>query len=90
MTKALLVIDLQKDYFPEGKFPLCNTDVVLKNVDGAIDKANAQGVPVIHIKDVAKGWLLSSTKERRVLTSTLDISRCSQGSDCRQGICGQL
>lgn len=55
MTKALLVIDLQKDYFPEGKFPLWNTDVVLKNVDEAIDKANAQGVPVINIKDVAKG-----------------------------------
>ena len=55
MTKALLVIDLQKDYFPEGKFPLWNTDVVLKNVEGAIDRANALGVPVIHIQHVAKG-----------------------------------
>ncbi len=55
MKKALLVIDLQNDYFPGGKFPLWNTDVVLQNIERAITKANAQGVPVIHIQHVAKG-----------------------------------
>ena len=54
MTKALLVIDLQNDYFPGGKFPLWNTDVVLQNIEQAIAKANPQGVPVIHIQHVAK------------------------------------
>ena len=55
MTKALLVIDLQNDYFPGGKFPLWNTDVVLKNVEGAIARASTQGVPVIHMQHIAKG-----------------------------------
>lgn len=55
MKKALLVIDLQNDYFPEGKFPLWNTDVVLENIERAIARANAQGIPVIHIQHVAKG-----------------------------------
>jgi len=55
MAKALLVIDLQNDYFPGGKFPLWNTDVVLKNIEGAIAKANEHGVPVIHIQHIAKG-----------------------------------
>lgn len=55
MKKALLVIDLQNDYFPKGKFPLWNTDVVLQNIEQAIEKANAHGVPVIHIQHVAKG-----------------------------------
>ena len=55
MKKALLVIDLQNDYFPRGKFPLWNTDVVLENIERAIARANAQGIPVIHIQHVAKG-----------------------------------
>ena len=54
VTKALLVIDLQNDYFPRGKFPLWNTDVVLENTEQAIAKAIAQGVPVIHIQHVDK------------------------------------
>ena len=45
MTKALLAIDLQNDYFPEGKFPLWNTDNVLENIERAIDKANAKNIP---------------------------------------------
>ena len=36
MTHALLVIDLQNDYFPGGKFPLWNTDVVLEVRDTGI------------------------------------------------------
>ena len=69
MTKALLVIDLQNDYFPGGKFPLWNTDVVLQNIERAIEKANAQGVPLVHIQHVAKG-VAPSTKGRPVRTYT--------------------
>lgn len=55
MATALLVIDLQNDYFPGGKFPLWNTDVVLQNIERAIEKATAQGIPVVHIQHVARG-----------------------------------
>ena len=57
MTNALLVIDLQNDYFPGGKFPLWNTDAVLQNIVRAIEKANAQGIPVIHIQHIANSKL---------------------------------
>lgn len=54
MKKALLVIDLQNDYFAGGKFPLWNTEVVLQNIERVIAKAIAQDIPVIHIQHIAK------------------------------------
>jgi nicotinamidase-related amidase len=53
MAKALLVIDVQNDYFPGGKFPLWNTEVVLQNIELAIVRASASGVPVVHVRHVA-------------------------------------
>jgi nicotinamidase-related amidase len=53
MSKALLVIDLQNDYFPGGKFPLWNTDATLQNIERAIEKAKARKVPVILIQHIA-------------------------------------
>ena len=55
MTKALLVIDLQNDYFPGGAFPLWNADTVLERLERAIADATAQGLPVILIQHVAAG-----------------------------------
>ena len=54
MKKALLLIDLQNDYFPGGKFPLWNTAAVLTNIEQAIKAARTQGIPVIHIQHIAK------------------------------------
>jgi len=53
MKKALLVIDMQNDYFPEGKFPLWNTDVTLSNIEKAINAAKAKNIPIIHIQHIA-------------------------------------
>jgi len=53
MKKALLLIDLQNDYFPGGKFPLWNTDQTLKNILTAIAEAKLAGLDVVHIQHVA-------------------------------------
>ena len=53
MKKALLVIDIQNDYFPNGKFPLWNTENTLNNVEKAIEKANANDIPVILVQHIA-------------------------------------
>ena len=56
--RALLVIDIQKDYFPGYRFPLWNTEGVLENIVTAIKRAQDQGVQVIliqHIADEASG-----------------------------------
>jgi len=52
-NKALIVIDLQKDYFPDGKFPLWNTDEVLSNIESAIESANSKNIPVILVQHIA-------------------------------------
>ncbi len=53
MTKALLLIDLQNDYFPGGAFPLWHTDETLARVEAAIAQATAKGVKIIHIQHIA-------------------------------------
>ena len=58
MGKALLVIDIQNDYFPGGGYPLWNAEAVLENLEKAIARAKASGIPVIlvqHVADPAKG-----------------------------------
>ena len=50
---ALIVIDLQNDYFPGGAFPLANTDATLLGVERAIANARAKGIPVVHVQHVA-------------------------------------
>ncbi|GAA5176310.1 cysteine hydrolase family protein [Niveibacterium umoris] len=53
MSKALIVIDLQNDYFPDGKFPQWHPEETLANVERAIEQARAKGVPVIHVQHIA-------------------------------------
>jgi nicotinamidase-related amidase len=53
MKKALLIIDLQNDYFPGGKFPLWNTDVTLSNIEQAMNAAKAKNIPIIQIQHIA-------------------------------------
>ena len=51
--KALLIIDLQNDYFPGGMFPLWNSDATLARIEQAIKSARTVGIPVIHIQHIA-------------------------------------
>lgn len=53
MTAALLVIDLQNDYFPGGSFPLWNTADTLDHVEAAVKSARAKGIPVLLIQHIA-------------------------------------
>ena len=50
---ALLVIDLQNDYFPEGKYPLWQAEERLQRVQIAIAKAQQASMPIIFVQHVA-------------------------------------
>jgi nicotinamidase-related amidase len=51
---ALLVIDLQNDYFQSGAFPLWEAEATAGRVGDAIRRARAAGVEVILIQHVAR------------------------------------
>lgn len=53
MKKALVVIDVQNDYFPEGAFPLWNAEQALAANLKAIESAKQQDIPVILVQHVA-------------------------------------
>lgn len=53
MTTALLVIDVQNDYFPDGAFPLWNTAATLDATVAAIERAQRRGEPVVLIQHLA-------------------------------------
>jgi Amidases related to nicotinamidase len=49
---ALLLIDIQDDYFEGGKNPLYNPEAALVNVQKALSLFRALGLPVIHVQHV--------------------------------------
>ncbi|MGL4436513.1 MAG: cysteine hydrolase family protein [Giesbergeria sp.] len=52
---ALIVIDVQNDYFPTGAYPLHDTQAVLERTVQAVRRAQAQGLPVVLVQHVARG-----------------------------------
>ena len=54
-TPALVVIDIQNDYFEGGAFPLWNADQALAAAEKAVQAARAKGMPVVFVQHVANG-----------------------------------
>ena len=50
---ALLIIDVQNDYFPAGAFPLADTDNTLAAIELAILKAQNAYMPVVIVQHIA-------------------------------------
>lgn len=51
MTKrAIIVIDIQNEYFPAGKLPLVGIAAAAANARKVIDHGRAHAIPVIHVR----------------------------------------
>ena len=53
MKKALLVIDLQNDYFEGGALPLCGVESALNNANKLIDYAHSHAIEVYVIQHIS-------------------------------------
>jgi len=53
MTTALIIIDIQNDYFEKGSNPLSGSDDAARNARLILDDFRFKGLPVIHIQHIA-------------------------------------
>ena len=49
-VSALVVVDLQNDYFPGGKWELDGTEAAAKNSAALMASYRAKGLPVVHVR----------------------------------------
>lgn len=54
MGKALVLIDIQNDYFPGGKMELVGSREAGEEAKHALGWARQQGVPVVHVRHISK------------------------------------
>ena len=52
---ALLIIDLQNDYFPGGKWTLHNIEAAARKAGGLLNHFRQEGLPVIHVRHSFSG-----------------------------------
>ena len=52
MTRALVIVDIQRDYFPGGAHPLVGPDDAVAAARRVLDAFREDGEPVIHVQHV--------------------------------------
>lgn len=52
MARALLIVDIQNDYFPGGVFPLVEPERAVKSASRLLDAFRERGEPVVHLQHV--------------------------------------
>ena len=50
MSRALVIVDIQKDYFPGGAFPLVEPEAAASTAKSVLSACRSAGVPVIHVQ----------------------------------------
>jgi nicotinamidase-related amidase len=52
VPRALLLVDIQRDYFPGGAYPLVGSDAAADAAAGALARFRTNAEPVIHVQHV--------------------------------------
>ena len=50
--RGLLIIDIQRDYFPGGAFPLVEPEAAAEAARRALDHFRANGEPIVHVRHI--------------------------------------
>ena len=50
--RGLLIIDIQRDYFPGGAFPLVEPEAAAEAAARALDRFREDGEPIVHVQHI--------------------------------------
>ena len=78
MTSGLLIIDIQRDYFPGGAYPLVEPEAAAEAARSVLDSFRAAGDPVIHMKHV---WDAPDAEFMRPGTEGIEIHPAVEPAD---------
>ena len=68
--RTLLIIDIQRDYFPGGAYPLVEPEAAAEEARRVLDSFRSSGEPVIHMKHV---WDAPDSEFMRPGTEGIEI-----------------
>lgn len=54
MSQALVIIDIQNDYFPDGNMELVGSEAAATKARKVLDHFREQNLPVIHVQHISK------------------------------------
>ena len=52
MSSGLLIIDIQRDYFPGGAYPLVEPEAAAATAQRVLERFRGDGLPVVHMRHV--------------------------------------
>ncbi|TQK18188.1 nicotinamidase-related amidase [Microbacterium sp. SLBN-154] len=55
MAPVLVLIDIQRDYFPGGRFPLVDPDAAAERAAELLAAFRAAGLPIVHVRHESSG-----------------------------------
>jgi len=70
MKRALVIVDIQRDYFPGGRMPLHEPEAAAANAGRVLEAFRASGEPVVHVQHLSPaggGFLIEGTEGAEIM-----------------------